>query len=151
MAGLAVAGLMTVGFFVVPGVVLLTRQASDGTVPCQVLPVAPAPLPPAAPGALFYETALSLTFEGADGARSRSVDCEHGPEIHAPNRITYRPSALGIKARRQGGTAVCSVRPPVPDTAEPAILSFSNDNGYRLDVAVECPGGARADQPMRIE
>ena len=151
IAGLAVAGLMVAGFFVVPGVVLLTRQASDGTVPCQVLPVAPAPLPPAAPGALFYEPALSLTFEGTDGARARSVDCKHGPDSHAPLRIGYRPTPLGIKASGPGGTLACSVRPPVAETTEPAVLTFSNDAGYRFDVAVECPGGARPNRPMRIE
>ncbi|MFN2503641.1 MAG: hypothetical protein ABR540_05310 [Acidimicrobiales bacterium] len=149
---LALAGLMTVGFWVVPGVVLLTRQASDGTVPCQVRAVAPAPLPPADPAAIFHETALSLSFAGGpEGGRVRSVACKHGPNSHTPLRIAYRPSALGIKASGTGGTVACSARLPLADTIEPAILRFVDDVDYRLDVAVLCPGGARADRPMRIE
>ncbi|MGI9023622.1 MAG: hypothetical protein ACR2HV_10425 [Acidimicrobiales bacterium] len=148
---LAVAGLMTIGFFVVPGVVFLTRKASDGTVPCQVQDVAPAALPPARPGAIFFESALSLTFQGPDGVRARSVDCKHPPDNHAPLRIAYRPSALGIEASGPGGTLACTVRPPVGEMTEAAVLRFVNDNGYQFDVAVVCPGGARPNRPMRVE
>ena len=136
VAILAGAGLMAVGFWVVPGMVLLTREASDGTVPCQVLPVAPAPLPPAAPGARFHETALSLTFAGPDGARSRSVDCKHGPDTHAPLRIAYRPSALGIKAGGPGGTVVCSARRPVFGSQPIAAGTPANNNSTPMVLLV---------------
>ncbi len=147
---LAMAGLMTLVFFVVPGVVLLTRQASDGTVPCQVRSTGPAALAPGAETAPFREIALSLVFEDPEGVRARSVECKFGPDNHAPLRITYRPSALGIEASGPGGTLACSVRPP-GETSEPVTLRFENGAGGRFDAALVCPGGARPNRPMRID